>query len=212
MTQARARCSAHDLATGPDGLCALCRRASEVPAAPNAPEPGTADGGLETLAPGGGSMRMVALGLAFVIAVGTGMALGTLGEDAQQPTAASTAPTVAEPAPEDDAERRGATRPVRDEEAELERARSEVEVELFSTSWCPHCVRARAFLSREGIRYREYDVEADRDALARMRALHPSGGVPFLLVDGTDHVGGFGEGAYRNAIDGAARRRLSRGR
>jgi glutaredoxin 3 len=62
---------------------------------------------------------------------------------------------------------------------------------MYSTGWCPYCVRARALLERKGLPFREIKLDenpADRDAM-----LARSGGrrtVPQIFI-GDHHVGGF---------------------
>jgi glutaredoxin len=58
-------------------------------------------------------------------------------------------------------------------------------LELFGSAGCPHTQEMREWLEWRGADFVEYDVEADRDARNRMRAL--SGGqqtVPVLVEDG----------------------------
>ena len=38
------------------------------------------------------------------------------------------------------------------------RAVAMVEVELYTTPFCPYCVRARALLERKGVAFREIDI------------------------------------------------------
>ena len=57
--------------------------------------------------------------------------------------------------------------------------------ELFGTRSCPHTQEMREWLEWKGHEYIEYDVEKDREALARM--IEISGGqrtVPVLANDG----------------------------
>ena len=58
-------------------------------------------------------------------------------------------------------------------------------LELFGSAGCPHTQEMREWLEWRGAEFVEYDVEADRDARDRLRAL--SGGqrtVPVLVEDG----------------------------
>lgn len=58
-------------------------------------------------------------------------------------------------------------------------------LELFGSAGCPHTQEMREWLEWRNAEFVEYDVEADRDARERMRAL--SGGqrtVPVLVEDG----------------------------
>lgn len=62
---------------------------------------------------------------------------------------------------------------------------------MYSTGWCPYCVRARALLERKGLPFRE--VKIDEDPAERDAMLARSGGrrtVPQIFV-GDHHVGGF---------------------
>jgi len=65
---------------------------------------------------------------------------------------------------------------------------------LFSTSGCPHCRAAHAYLSGRGIRFAELDVERDPQAaelyqkIATSHGLKP-GGVPMIVVDGRPMMG-----------------------
>jgi glutaredoxin 3 len=64
---------------------------------------------------------------------------------------------------------------------------------MYSTGWCPYCVRARALLERKGLAFRE--IKIDEDPAERDAMLARSGGrrtVPQIFV-GDHHVGGFDE-------------------
>jgi glutaredoxin 3 len=66
-------------------------------------------------------------------------------------------------------------------------------VEIYTTSYCPFCVRAKALLKSKGVPFDEIDVSAD-DAL-RARMVEMSGGrrtVPEIFINGKI-VGGFEE-------------------
>lgn len=73
------------------------------------------------------------------------------------------------------------------------------DVETYTTSWCPYCKQAIAFLRSNRISFRQYDVEKDRKAAARMRALGGTRGVPFAIIDGKK-IGGFSLNAYKQAL------------
>lgn len=57
-------------------------------------------------------------------------------------------------------------------------------VQIYTTSWCPYCMQAKALLARKQVDYDEVDVEAD-PALRREMA-ERSGGttVPQIFIDG----------------------------
>jgi len=67
------------------------------------------------------------------------------------------------------------------------------DIVVYSTGWCPYCVRARALLERKGLPFRE--IKVDEDPAQREAMLARSGGrrtVPQIFV-GDHHVGGFDE-------------------
>jgi glutaredoxin len=60
---------------------------------------------------------------------------------------------------------------------------------VFSTSWCPSCRQARAFLTQRGVRFLELDVEKYPEAAKRMVAIQQANGfregaVPLIIVNG----------------------------
>ena len=74
-------------------------------------------------------------------------------------------------------------------------------VELYVTSWCTYCKKARAFFKSRGIPFTEYDIEKDKVAARRKQQLDKRGGVPFALINGTP-VHGFFKAAYERALRG----------
>jgi len=67
------------------------------------------------------------------------------------------------------------------------------EIVLYSTAWCPYCLRARSLLERKELPFRE--VKVDRDPAERDAMLTRTGGrrtVPQIFV-GDHHVGGYDE-------------------
>lgn len=64
------------------------------------------------------------------------------------------------------------------------------EVEIYTTTVCPYCVRAKALLSRKGAAYKEINVETQPDLRDAM--IQRAGGkrtVPQIFIDGR-HIGG----------------------
>ena len=74
------------------------------------------------------------------------------------------------------------------------------EVELFVTSWCPHCRRAIDFLRSRRIPFSEYDIEKDKRAARRMKQLSGEGGVPFAIING-QQIHGFSPANYERALE-----------
>lgn len=74
-------------------------------------------------------------------------------------------------------------------------------VTMFSTSWCPHCKRAKAYFAQKGVSYREVDIEAS-DAGRREFAGYGGSGVPLIIV-GEKRMRGFDAGAMDRLLASA---------
>jgi glutaredoxin 3 len=64
---------------------------------------------------------------------------------------------------------------------------------MYTTTFCPFCVRAKRLLHERGIPYEEVNVESD--PALRSEMVDRAGGrrtVPQIFIDGT-HVGGYNE-------------------
>ena len=64
------------------------------------------------------------------------------------------------------------------------------EVELYTTMFCPYCVRARALLERKGAAFTEIDIIEEPARRAEM--IRRAGGrtsVPQIFING-EHIGG----------------------
>ncbi len=75
------------------------------------------------------------------------------------------------------------------------------EIVLYSATWCGVCKRARAFLDRLGVPYREYDVENSRKGRRDFERLNARG-VPVILV-GDQRVNGFSKSRLTNMLRNA---------
>ena len=67
---------------------------------------------------------------------------------------------------------------------------SMAEVELYTTPFCPYCVRARALLERKGVAYTDIDIIGEPARRAEM--VRRAGGrtsVPQIFIRG-EHIGG----------------------
>ncbi len=62
-------------------------------------------------------------------------------------------------------------------------------VEVYATSWCPYCARARQLLLSKGVAIEEIDVEARPGAREEMTARSGRRTVPQIFINQT-HVGG----------------------
>ena len=72
-------------------------------------------------------------------------------------------------------------------------------VELYITSWCTYCHKAKAFFRSKGIEYTEYNIEKDAEAAQRMRSYTKSRAVPFAIINGR-MIQGYSSAAYERAL------------
>ena len=72
-------------------------------------------------------------------------------------------------------------------------------VELYTTSWCYYCQKAREFFRSRGIPFTEYDIEKDKNAAARKKQLDKRNGVPFAVINGRG-IHGFSAALYERAL------------
>jgi glutaredoxin len=77
--------------------------------------------------------------------------------------------------------------------------RTGLKVELYTTSWCPYCQKARDFFRSRGIPFTEYDIEKDKAAAARKNRLDKKNGVPFAMINGRG-IHGWSAAAYEQAL------------
>ena len=78
--------------------------------------------------------------------------------------------------------------------------RKSIEVEIYTTSWCPYCTKARDYLVAKGVDFIEFDVEEDPNARRRKNQLNPKGSIPTAVIDGQVLVG-FSKSAYEKALN-----------
>ncbi len=63
-------------------------------------------------------------------------------------------------------------------------------IEIYTWSTCPYCMRAKALLDSKGVKYTEYDITGDDTAREKM--IERTGGpktVPQIFID-DEHYGG----------------------
>jgi len=82
-------------------------------------------------------------------------------------------------------------------------------VVVYTTSWCPVCKRAKAWMTARGIPYEEHDIEASSENARQNRAINPRGSIPTFDVEG-DVMIGFSEGDLVATMQRAAERRAAR--
>ena len=102
---------------------------------------------------------------------------------------------AATPAPKQGSAQLG-KRPTDGEKTPLPR---NADVEMSTTSWCPYCAKARAFFRNAGILFTDHDIEKDKDAAARLKAMGMGKGVPVVVINGST-IKGFSPAEYEAAL------------
>jgi glutaredoxin 3 len=62
-------------------------------------------------------------------------------------------------------------------------------IEIYTTSYCPYCQRAKALLDRKGVTYQEIDVERDTARREEMMVRSGRRTVPQVFING-EAIGG----------------------
>jgi len=60
---------------------------------------------------------------------------------------------------------------------------------MYSTQFCPYCVRAKMLLESKGVEFTEIRVDIERDRYSEMINLAGRSSVPQIFIN-DDHVGG----------------------
>lgn len=259
LASQRQQCWEHGLATGPDGLCTLCKRSSRpAPVSGDTVSPIT-----RFISSVGGVLGTAAVGVALAVAFGlveldlllpawlrtepsmeakrervavapapapavvqkTPAQLAAqqlaqqIAQQEQQLAAATASPEATDPkvqavaTTQEQAEVEKRDRERREEiESDMEaralkRARENVRVVMYSTTWCPSCVSARKYMTEKSIPFTDHDIEESSSARAIQRRLNPKGSIPTIDVEGVVLVGFSGE-SLEQMIDAAAKKRL----
>ncbi len=66
------------------------------------------------------------------------------------------------------------------------------QVTIYSTRFCPYCIRARGLLERKGVEFTEIDINNDAEARVAVRERTGRTSVPQIFID-DHHVGGSDE-------------------
>jgi glutaredoxin len=72
-------------------------------------------------------------------------------------------------------------------------------VEIYETSWCGYCEKAKNFFRSRGIDFVVYDIEKDQQAARRMMTMTDMRAVPFVVINGQG-IQGYSEQAYALAL------------
>ena len=77
-------------------------------------------------------------------------------------------------------------------------------IEMYATSWCPYCTRAKRLLERKGASYQEISIEEHPERRAEMIRRSGRRTVPQIFIDG-HHIGGSDELAALDEAGGLDR-------
>jgi len=72
-------------------------------------------------------------------------------------------------------------------------------VEIYETSWCGYCKKAKNFFRSKGIDFIAYDIEKDQQAARRMMKMTRQRAVPFVVINGQG-ISGYSEAAYEQTL------------
>ncbi len=75
----------------------------------------------------------------------------------------------------------------------------QVSAEMYSTSWCGYCRKAREYFRTRGIALIEYDIEIDAAAAERKRQIDIRPGVPLVVING-QLIHGYAPALYEQAL------------
>ncbi|EIC21182.1 glutaredoxin 3 [Thiorhodovibrio frisius] len=65
-----------------------------------------------------------------------------------------------------------------------------VKIEMYSTAFCPYCVRARRLLTKKGVEFEEIRIDQDPSQEAVMIQRSERLTVPQIFING-HHIGGY---------------------
>ncbi len=71
-------------------------------------------------------------------------------------------------------------------------------VVVYSTKFCPYCVRAKSLLQRKGVQYKELMIDKDPALMKQMMERSKRRTVPQIFIDDY-HVGGYDDMAELDA-------------
>lgn len=94
-------------------------------------------------------------------------------------------------------------------EDEAKAALSEVRIEMYATSWCESCQRAREYFDYNNFTYTEYDIDEDSSAKERLSAMNPERSIPTFQIDDIVQIG-FSPETLEYKLNQAVRERLYR--
>ena len=82
-----------------------------------------------------------------------------------------------------------------------ELAGNQGEIKMYTTPWCPFCIRAKRLLDSKGVRYEDTNVATKQSVRAELLQLTGSRTVPQIFINGQS-IGGCDE---LHALDAAGK-------
>ena len=86
-----------------------------------------------------------------------------------------------------------------EQETQEEVAENTPTVEIYETSWCGYCKKAKDFFRSRGIDFVTYDIDRDQQARSRMQSLTSRMAVPFVVINGQG-IPGYNVAGYEQAL------------
>lgn len=96
-----------------------------------------------------------------------------------------------------------------EEDPKLTAAKHQVSIKMYVTPWCDYCKLARQWLSRQGYRFTEYDVQQSETDKVELKSLNPEMTTPTFNIGGLPLVG-FDPQSIDDTITRVASARLKR--
>lgn len=93
-------------------------------------------------------------------------------------------------------------------EAQVRAALQATPIVMYSASWCGVCRKAKAFLSANGLQYREIDADETPGGWDKIASLSGRRAVPLIIVDGEMTRAGLSPSEIMQAVSRSVERRL----
>ncbi len=75
-----------------------------------------------------------------------------------------------------------------------------VDVKIYTTPTCPYCLKAKEYFKKKGVKYTEYNVAQDKEALKEMIRISGGRSVP-VIAAGDEVMIGFDQGKIDKLLE-----------
>ncbi|MDO8137451.1 MAG: glutaredoxin family protein [Candidatus Brocadiales bacterium] len=75
-----------------------------------------------------------------------------------------------------------------------------VDIKIYTTPTCPYCMKAKDYFTKKGIKYTEYNVAQDREALREMIKISGGRSVP-VIAAGDEVMIGFDQAKLEKLLE-----------